>query len=80
MQLSNRILSAHTEALLNAADSVRQKYQVPDDEVLTAYIEREYNCRFILAENSSPTLPAWELVFDRDEDLTAFLLQWATND
>lgn len=78
LKIDNR--SAHTQSLLNAADYVRQKYQVPDEETLMPYLEREYNCRFVLAENSSSMLPIWDLEFDRDEDLTAFLLQWAGND
>lgn len=41
------------------------------------YLEREYNCRFVEAANSSPMLPVWDLEFDSEEALTAFLLQWA---
>ena len=74
---SDRAFGAHTQSLLNAAVYVRSKYQVPDEETLMPYIEREYNCRFVQAANSSPMLPIWELEFNSDEALTAFLLQWA---
>ena len=77
MSSSNRTFGAHTQSLLNAADYIRAKYQVPDEETLMPYIEREYNCRFVQAANSSPMLPIWELEFNSEEDLTAFLLQWA---
>ena len=74
---SSRTFGAHTQSLLNAAAHIRTKYQVPDEETLMPYLEREYNCRFVQSANSSPMLPVWELEFERDEDLTAFLLQWA---
>ena len=80
MKINRATYGAHTQSLLRAADYVKRKYSVPDEEILSPYMEREYNCRFVIAADSDPMFPIWELEFDHAEDLTAFLLKWSGDD
>jgi hypothetical protein len=72
-------IEGYGEVSDNAARFVRTKYGIPNDEILSPYFEKEFNCILDFGNDKEDawTAPLW-IQFETDEDKTLFVLRFAS--
>lgn len=72
-----KVLDGRSEAAWNAAVWVRRNWNLHQDASIVELFEREFNCTLDIENRFDPWMvPNW-VVFNTEEELTAFLLKWS---